>query len=62
MRWGQGSHVDAVAIVLLSTRYDHMRIYAGVMFLLYPIGIPAFYFILLYRNRRKIFSGNQDKV
>ncbi|CAN0004928.1 unnamed protein product [Ascophyllum nodosum] len=37
-------------IECLSQRHQAFRTYAGVMILLYPVGIPAFYFWLLFRN------------
>jgi hypothetical protein len=39
-----------------------MQLYALVMFFVFPIGIPVFYYVLLYRSHRAIFPGNADKV
>jgi hypothetical protein len=36
--------------------------YAILMFIVFPIGIPTFFFTILYRKRRAIFPGNAHKV
>jgi hypothetical protein len=41
-----------------SPRYKFGLAYACVMILIYPIGVPALYFTLLYRNRHAIAERN----
>ena len=42
--------------------YHQYQIYAAIMLLLYPIGIPFFYIVLLYRERKKLnpYSGQNE--
>lgn len=41
-----------------STKHRSLQVYAGVMFLVYPLGIPAFYSWLLLRNRSVLLDEN----
>ncbi|CAM9334760.1 unnamed protein product [Discosporangium mesarthrocarpum] len=38
-----------------SPEHDMYKIYAGFMVLVYPVGIPTLYFLMLYKNRHRVF-------
>ena len=40
-----------------SFKYLVMQLYGGLMILVYPVGIPAFYTVLLYRSRNELYPG-----
>eukprot|EP00937_MAST-01D_sp_MAST-1D-sp2_P005361 g5361.t1 len=45
---------DAAVDSILTARYDSFRLYANVMSLLYPVGVPLAYLLLLRRHRSEI--------
>ena len=54
--------VADVNIACSSEYYRRWLIYGYVMVLIYPIGIPTFYFICLYRNRNDIIERDSTGV
>ena len=40
-----------------SFKYLAMQVYGGLMILVYPVGIPAFYTVLLFRSRNELYPG-----
>jgi hypothetical protein len=44
-----------------SNRYQFGIIWAAVMVIVYPVGIPALYLYVLYRNRHAIMYGTPEK-
>jgi hypothetical protein len=44
-----------------SNRYQFGIIWAAVMVIVYPVGIPALYLYVLYRNRNAIMYGTPEK-
>lgn len=47
-----------------SSKHKNLQIYAGFMILLYPVGIPALYTVLLFRNREvlKDIASREDAL
>lgn len=43
-----------------SPKHQALQIYAGVMIVIYPVGIPALYAYLLYTNRRVLAEEDED--
>ncbi len=43
-------------------RYTRLVLYSIAAFLVFPVGIPVFYYVLLYRYRREIYPGNAHKI
>ncbi len=43
-----------------STRHRGFQLYAGLMVLIYPVGIPAFYSVLLFRDRKILRHDQAD--
>lgn len=50
-----------MSIVCYSPRYNFGRNFAGVMCLVYPIGVPCLYCYLLYSNRRAIRTRKTEE-
>lgn len=42
--------------------YKRNQVFAAIMTILYPIGIPAMYFILLFRKRRTLLIPKEDRT
>ena len=42
-----------------SSKHEAFQIFAGIMIFVYPIGIPAFYAFLLYKNREVLKDGEE---
>ncbi|CAM9126201.1 unnamed protein product [Ectocarpus sp. 6 AP-2014] len=42
-----------------SSEHQAFEVYAGIMILVYPVGIPLFYAYLLYKNRRVLKSEDE---
>ena len=42
-----------------SLKHRALEVYAGVMVIIYPVGIPALYSMLLFRNRSVLTDGNR---
>ena len=44
-----------------SSEHQAFQVFAGIMILVYPVGIPLFYGYLLYKNRRALKSRDEGK-
>ena len=58
---GKGFLRADLGIECFTNEHTLYRIYAGIMILLYPIGIPFMYFVLLYRNKNSLSAPNSDR-
>eukprot|EP00953_Heterococcus_sp_UTEX-ZZ885_P019923 11128-Heterococcus_DN1.PRE.3 len=45
-----------------TTKHNLFKVYAGIMVIVYPLGIPALYSYLLWRNKYKLSSKNDASV
>jgi hypothetical protein len=45
-----------------TAKHTLYRVYAGFMVIIYPLGIPALYACLLWRNRHKLSSSNESSI
>ena len=45
-----------------SERYNNMAVYAYIMIAVYPIGVPLFFFVLLWRNRYNLNPRPDVKI
>jgi len=51
-----------LSVKCTNSRYRHWRVYAGSMILIYPIGVPFVFAILLWRNRAKLNPPLDDET
>ncbi|CAM9981073.1 unnamed protein product, partial [Scytosiphon promiscuus] len=49
-------------IYCTDTKHKAMEVYAGVMILVYPVGIPLLYAALLYQHRDVLSDAHADKT
>jgi hypothetical protein len=45
----------------LSSQYSIFSVYAGLMIVVYPVGIPLLYFFLLFRKRKLLMAGQVER-
>jgi hypothetical protein len=59
---GQSWHTYDMGIDCHSTTYRRVRIVAWVLIAVIPVGIPAFFGVILYWNRSRLSADNSDDI
>lgn len=59
---GKGFLRADLGVECFTSEHTLYSIYAGIMILLYPIGIPFMYFVLLYKNKSSLTEPNRDRL